>query len=153
MCLPSLSLSSKTTARGYLMDALEFALLTASVAGLVSVAMLVNHHVIAMALSLTQNPVSNYCVIFVGLTTVVMMVVSIFILILRSVAHGAAVCFDILTLAMSLGAHPPSILQLFTAAVISLSVFGVPQSLWHLPDFVTEVWLLTAFVKPSAVVA
>jgi len=135
------------------MDGIEFVLLVASVAGLVSVAMLANHHVIAVALSATQNPVSNYCVIFVGLTTVVMMVVCTFILMVRSIAHGAAVAFDVLTLAMSLGAHPPSILQLLVASVIALSVFGVPQSVWDLPDFVTEVWLLTAFVRPSAVVA
>ena len=135
------------------MDALEFALLAASVAVLVSVAMLANLHLIAAALGLTQNPVSNYCAILVGLTTVVLLIVCTFVLILHSVAHGAAVCFDILTLAMSLGAHPPSFLQLFAAAVVALSVFGVPQSVWHVPDFVTEVWLLTALVRPSAVVA
>lgn len=135
------------------MDGLDFVLLVASVAGLVSVAMLANHHAIAVALSATQAPVANYCVLFIGLTTVAMMVVCTLILMVRSIAHGAAVAFDILTLAMSLGANPPDILQLLVASVVALTVFGVPQSVWHLPDFVTEVWLLTAFVKPSAAVA
>jgi hypothetical protein len=135
------------------MDGLDFLLLTASVAGLVSVAMLANHTAIAVALSATHNPVSSYCVVFVGLTIVAMMIACTFVLILRSIAHGAAVAFDVLTLAMSLGAHPPNILQLFVATIVALTVFGVPQSVWHVPDFITEVWLLTAFVRPSAVVA